>query len=337
MAASAASPAPSTPPSAAVSRVLRLFQLHREGRLDSPWTDEPLQPAEFIELQSRLKEDDSLFRYTEHKLRYDYDPVQGRIAIRRPTAKHDSFLRGVARKFESQLQAIGEDVPKPLCKMIKQICDWGHGDVYLDVEMGDGTLGTSTYSPDAQYCRSDARLPPVILEVSYSQTPKNLASRADVYIVNSDGVIGLVIGFDLDYGKGKEAKVLVWRPEYTDMGDGQVRLTSRQTMAKGFRNESGKSLGGELSLEVRDFLSLEDRVGIAEKHLSRSIEVSFTELTRYLDNAERFHQSRRGGGPGGANGSGVKIQRRLREPTPPQPPSAEREREIREEEEEVRG
>ncbi|KAH0533858.1 hypothetical protein FGG08_007517 [Glutinoglossum americanum] len=329
-------PSPPPPSSAALSRVLQLFRLHKEGRLDSPWTKEPLQPSEFVQLQGQLQRDESL---SSHKLRYDYDPVQREITVRMPTLLHESLLMRVAEMISSRLQATDDSTPKSLKNIIREIWNQGHGRMHMEMEEMEGeTLLASQYSPDAAFHHYRVRYPRVVLEVSYSQKSRDLEYLADAYIVDSEGNIGLVIGLDLDYGGGKEARVMVWKPEFVEVGDGEqvVDLRSKQTMAESFRNNRGESLSGMLSLQVRDFILPEQLVGIddiGDEHLSRPIEISFSELTECLNEAEMLHQLvERGEGLVHSR----KVRRNRREQTPPRPLSAEREREFREKEEEIR-
>lgn len=50
----------------------------------------------------------------------------------------------------------------------------------------------------------------MIIEISYSRRPKDLARLADDYISGSDGNIAVVLGFDIEYGEeNKEAAIFV--------------------------------------------------------------------------------------------------------------------------------
>ena len=71
------------------------------------------------------------------------------------------------------------------------------------------------YTPDASFARADSQYPSIIIETSYSQQYKNLVRLADEYICGSDGNIGVVLGFDIEYGVGsKKASISIWRPRF---------------------------------------------------------------------------------------------------------------------------
>ncbi|KAK3357161.1 hypothetical protein B0T25DRAFT_149202 [Lasiosphaeria hispida] len=79
------------------------------------------------------------------------------------------------------------------------------------------------HCPDASYAHKDAKKHGVIVEVSNSQKRRDLKYLADDYILGSHGLTQLVIGIDLEYqqNKGKEARVIVWRPKDVEK-DGEI-------------------------------------------------------------------------------------------------------------------
>ena len=56
------------------------------------------------------------------------------------------------------------------------------------------------------------------MEVSHSHKRRDLPFLADEYIVGSDRRTQVVIGIDLEYrkNKGKEARLIVWRPRFIE-------------------------------------------------------------------------------------------------------------------------
>jgi hypothetical protein len=77
--------------------------------------------------------------------------------------------------------------------------------------------------PDESYGYGDESLPRLVIEVSYSQQPKNLEKCAWEFLQGSECNIATVIGFDLEYKRSKQASVFVWRGRRSP-GDGGVKL-----------------------------------------------------------------------------------------------------------------
>jgi hypothetical protein len=65
------------------------------------------------------------------------------------------------------------------------------------------------HCPDGAFRALDTNYPQVIIEVSFSQSGKDLEYLADTYIVDSLGEVQVVIGLDLEYGRKKRSKVMV--------------------------------------------------------------------------------------------------------------------------------
>jgi hypothetical protein len=80
-------------------------------------------------------------------------------------------------------------------------------------------------SPEASLAHADAQYPSFVIETSFSQTQKSLARSAGDYICGSDGIIAVVLGFDIEYGvQSKRAALSVWRPRTVKDEEGEQAL-----------------------------------------------------------------------------------------------------------------
>jgi len=141
--------------------------------------------------------------------------------------------------------------------------------------------------PDGSFAHEDAKAPCVVLEVSHSQKRRDLPFLADEYILGSDGLTQVVIGVDLEYrkNKGKEARLLVWRPRFTEE-DGRVVLEAAETETGIFRAVDGSLANGEriLRIGLKDFGSWPHCLGIDD--ISGEIAISFSQLYEIVQKAE---------------------------------------------------
>jgi hypothetical protein len=58
-----------------------------------------------------------------------------------------------------------------------------------------------------------------VYEIACSQDSKDLEKAAWTYIQYSNGNIKAVVGFELGYGKNKEARLSLWQPRYLEDGE----------------------------------------------------------------------------------------------------------------------
>jgi len=59
----------------------------------------------------------------------------------------------------------------------------------------------------------------VLYEIACSQDSRELGKAAWTYILYSNGNIKAVVGFELRYGKSKEARISMWQPLYLKEGE----------------------------------------------------------------------------------------------------------------------
>ncbi|EXJ77137.1 hypothetical protein A1O3_10295 [Capronia epimyces CBS 606.96] len=104
--------------------------------------------------------------------------------------------------------------------------------------------------PDAQFSSKKLGGPSLIVEVAWTQSPKNLQKLAHDYILGTNEEVRTVIGVDVNTSRGKGARVSVWRPVYDkDKNAVGVGCDSTEIRSKdGVKNPDPKA-GLRLTLE----------------------------------------------------------------------------------------
>ena len=92
------------------------------------------------------------------------------------------------------------------------------------IKLQDGT----TRYPDAQFRRVKALYPGVIIEISNSQTTKDLAYLADQYIVETSGSVKVVVGIKLDYRGTLKAELSLWRPQIVEESERKYLISKQE-------------------------------------------------------------------------------------------------------------
>jgi hypothetical protein len=113
-----------------------------------------------------------------------------------------------------QLRASGNTISQAFAEKV-----WRNGSLDLTL-LSDDDRHVNKHTPDASFKHLKAMWPGVIIEVAYSQKPKDLDRIAWDYIGGSGGGIQVVIGLNLNY-KDKGASLSVWRPTITTEEDGR--------------------------------------------------------------------------------------------------------------------
>ena len=216
----------------AVDRLIGTFRLARRGILDtsSDWRVFQLSEAEFEQFHHRLRQEPALLGYFEDKVRYDWDPAEGRLVWRMPAPLHERFnrsvedaiagaIRGLVGQLEEKAQnaqsggstSAGED--GELAAELRQLDKGGSTTFELRVPPKSGSLSGSEESAEAEaeekvgrkspdatfYHPSQRDHPTLVMEVSYSQQQKDLPRLADTYIVGSSHAIRAVLCIKLPY------------------------------------------------------------------------------------------------------------------------------------------
>jgi hypothetical protein len=151
-----------------------------------------------------------------------------------------------------------------------------------------------SHCPDGSFAHEDATELGVILEVSHSQKRRDLPFLADEYILGSNGLTQAVIGIDLEYrkNKGKEARVIVWRPNITKE-KGETILATKKTFEHTFRDADGNLVNGRQNLRIwlKDFGNKLDCPGIQKVRVA--ITISFAQLYELVQKSEASAQTRK--------------------------------------------
>lgn len=140
-----------------------------------------------------------------------------------PSNLHELFIADVVNNIDQQLSRIatGQTSSADFARRIK---NQRHADIKpLDPEYG-------VHSPDSSYRHSDAQLPGVVIEISYSQKRKDLHHLADDYILGSNHNIRAVVGLDVEYN-GLEAVLSMWKPGLQTDDDGSTFMVAEQVVA----------------------------------------------------------------------------------------------------------
>ena len=58
-----------------------------------------------------------------------------------------------------------------------------------------------------------------VYEIACPQDGRELGKAAWIYIPCSNGNIKAVVGFELEYGKNKKARISMWQPRYLKEGE----------------------------------------------------------------------------------------------------------------------
>lgn len=148
--------------------------------------------------------------------RYDYFSQVERFVLRMPSEAHEFCVSSLLDEIGSQLRHCRVSGDPRSQAFAKDVRPAGSPDLKLPLD-GDGHV--NKHSPDGSFRHLQATWPGVVIEIAFSQSPKDLDSLAWEYISDSDGGIQVVVGLDLAY-KTKEATLSVWRPVITTGEDG---------------------------------------------------------------------------------------------------------------------
>ncbi|KAK0711203.1 hypothetical protein B0H67DRAFT_646595 [Lasiosphaeris hirsuta] len=217
--------------------------------------------------------------------KYDYFPDVAKFVLRMAGDLHENAIKGYETQIIRQLFTIEQGNDKVATHFTQGIRAKGS----IKVESKDGGV----HRPDGSWMHKDATELGVILEVSHSQERQDLPFLADFYNLGSNGLTQMVIGLDLEYrkNKGKEARVIVWRPKQTKK-KGKTTLETKKTFEGIFRNTDGSLANGKRNLRIwlKDFGKL-DCPGIQK--VQGAITISFTQLYKMVQDGEAMEQTRK--------------------------------------------
>ncbi|KAK4543761.1 hypothetical protein LTR36_004794 [Oleoguttula mirabilis] len=328
-----------------VDRLISILRLHKAGKpqqateSESDWRTFRLSPHEFAELGERLeREEEGLRGWYEDRVRYDYEPraAGGEYVLRMPSATHEGFIArvedGIARAIAALVERLGgggsgdgegdDDVKAAGC--VREVYKGRSTTLELHApELENSSQETRASgvegegdvvvrrSPDATfYHPAQPHLPTTVLEVSYSQSRKDLLRLAESYIVDSRHAVRCVIGLDIPYtspvgkrsrrdsakknaaapgpkGEDRVATLSIWRPgtETNDEGD-EVGICRLDIDTVPFRNADGSACEGAFNLSIADVLPPSVSSTLPPSATSESISIPFSTLASFLTAAE---------------------------------------------------
>ena len=145
--------------------------------------------------------------------RYDYFGESHRLVIRMPTGLHELFIDRVEDTIRCQLRAIGRGSGRPAI-FAEKVRPARSTRIFFPVDNAPPNT-KSKHEPDASFWHVSAEYPGVIIEVSCSQKRKMVSRLAEDYLLDSDTLVRVVVGLDIEYGKkdSHRATLSVWRTQ----------------------------------------------------------------------------------------------------------------------------
>lgn len=90
--------------------------------------------------------------------------------------------------------------------------------------------------PYERFQHEESEYPGVVYEIACSQNGRELGKAAWTYIPYSNGNIKAVAGFELGYGKNKEARISMWQPRYLKEGEEGVEILDVEAVIEGAKH-----------------------------------------------------------------------------------------------------
>ncbi|KAL2801896.1 hypothetical protein BJX63DRAFT_140175 [Aspergillus granulosus] len=300
-------------PSDELSDALRIFkdlQIHHTEVSHNEQKTINLPPDQYLHFLRALERDKLLQDYVNDKVRWDYDPKAELLHVRMPAPVHDFFASAVAREICKQLECIA-NAEGAASEFARRIENGGSSRIFLKESEGEPEEGLAVSKifpqrqPDAQFQYHGTAYPGIVLEVSYSQSGKNLRKLARDYILHSNGNIKIVIGFDINYGKTKESTVSLWRASYIQEEGEEFDMLDvwQEIKYQPFRAQDGSYVNQtrHIQLNLSDFAPDGLSADIQGLHL----EISYEKLANFLRHAEEMREARE-------LGIGIKADRKTR-------------------------
>ena len=139
-----------------------------------------------------------------------------------PTTIHESFSEHVSKATKAQLDHIGNGNDEA-ARFAARISSVRSGSIQLREFNSDDEIEIDQpyilRQPDEQFQHEEAEYPGVVYEIACSQDSRELDKAAWTYITYSNANIKAVVGFELGYGKNKEARISMWQPRYLKEGE----------------------------------------------------------------------------------------------------------------------
>lgn len=329
--------------SAAVSKLLKVFRLLTEGRYGTEeypsWLNIPLSQNEFVSLWKTLKRDESVMRFAMYDLRYDFDPDSQVFIVRKSTPVEESFMSKVTGEIENQLVAFYKDnahheaLGKFLNRLVLHQSPLAFND-YTGVQdlSPEDRSAYVQWSPDAAIRLHGRKYPYIVLEACSIEKVRDMPQVAANYLRASLNTVGILMSFDIEQAKTKEARLRIWRGNTLQHRSDIIEVS--RSLAEVFRAPDGTSRSGDLSLHLRDLAQITGAevdvdVDVLPFAGTRCIRISYQRLTELLQNAEAESgiQTRGNKTRKQAQDKDEPAVKRKREPSPspsPSPPPGKR-------------
>lgn len=245
-----------------------------------------------------------------------------------PTATHEKFIGSIRDEISAQLKLRAKQ-SDTLGDWLKNIESRESTTVGLSSGNSSHLNQQSSRDPDTSFGHEDAAFLGLVIEVAYTQKSRELPKAAEDYILDTNGNVQMVVGFDT-----KNAKMYIWRPNLQVTSEGGYELSSTeslQTVSTGFvrfqkflttkryqvfRNSEGvqNESAASLTITPADFAN---RALQPPDHMQEVI-VTITpqQMCLFLHKAERLSKSIECGGS--ADVLPPQTKKRRRESTPPE-------------------
>ncbi|KAK3337647.1 hypothetical protein B0T19DRAFT_80238 [Cercophora scortea] len=260
----------------------------------------PLHPDEWPVLLAALQRPgfEHLGAFVEDRLRYDFFADQHLFVIRMPGPTHESvngkIVRYILRSLDrlagqgesSTAETTNSTAPRQISAPDFAALVEPQGSFRMSFNL-DPDGPTSQHEPDASFGLDSAgsEYPGVVLEVSYSQKPKQLAKLAYGYLLDTPGpLIQVVITLDLSYPTGDDATLSVWRRHVeparteTEKPEVDVRCIKYLFRSNGLRL---RTEADSVGIKLREFATL--GTGPNVEHLEEEIQISLDDVNDWID------------------------------------------------------
>lgn len=330
-------------PQSPVSAALHLIDQRRRHKLTGQSRQLKLKLLEYKDLWERLEERPKLKSFVIDRLGLEYNSLEEVLYIpRMPTTKHECFLEKVSTATKAQLEYIGKGNDEA-AKFAARISSVRSGCIRLQEFNSDDEIDQDRpiirRQPDDQFQHDDAEYPGVVYEIACSQDPRELVKAAWTYIPYSNANIKAVVGFELGYGKNKEARISMWQPRFMKEGeDGPETLDVEAVIDRDlFRSSDGVPTNTTKALHIPLDCFADSEVASIKSEGLPSITITYPQLAEFLDKAESLQRNTQ---PAfGEESTGKKstrqFKKRKRDSTPAEQLSSDTERKFCEAESEA--
>lgn len=316
------SPNPKRAPLSTIDRLVPVLRLlHRgiaprsdtsQSERSSDWRVFHLTCAQFTHLRARINSDQSLRRWWEDKLSFDWETPEraggrGRFILRMPSVVHEKFTAQAEKAITHGIEELAgrlagrehDNQAHAAAKELGKIEQGRSTTLYMHAPKLENSSQETAVSedeevevrrsPDASFFHPSSDMPALVLEVSYSQQRKDLPRLAESYIVDSQHRIRCVVGVDIPYANvkranDKSATVSLWRAATEKDEEGEdVGICQCAMDCLPFRAPDGKALDGALELNTADLLPHDVE---ASTSTTDKLSIPFSMFASALANAE---------------------------------------------------